>query len=436
MARTRTLHWQPFSGGAWKTRLICLALGVLFIAFALGLTARAQSDYAFISLDAESHEFSLQAGSVLSFNATYGVIAPQPLLIKTVLPSVPEVKVDGSAVPTLTNISFSRVFTVKVSPVAQPGTYVLPIVIQSQFQGQALYDQEVIRVNVVPNQGGIFTTTPYYNVPPLIANAALSKQAVALTRNEHAFIDVSFRNIGSASDFELYVNPFTLPFDVSFDSPVALHVGLNETFHTVLSVDTNAGTPFGTYVFTVMARDIPSGKTFFLGTVQVIVFPVYTVDAFVPFESIEVPLNGSQDVVLTIHNTSLAPQAWTLVSSADFAVLDQRQVSLEAGSQAEIQVHVKPVKPGLLPVRITLNGPSSRVVEFLVIVPTPVQGTPNSVAGTGLTGLVSGASAVLLGLLVILLIALLVYVIPRYREHQAKAEQAEKETLARIGGKA
>ncbi len=413
-----TLFWLAKRLLTNPLRIFLVALGVVTLAFSM--QGHAYTANAPVQLHVETNELTLQQGSELPLNLRVqlpnGLQRPAHLSFDILYPA-PELNVDGQLNDIDTYISLNRQMRIRANPGAQPGDYVVQVILRTILDNRVYANKETILVHVVPKTAVTYFTSPYTTAPPSIANIAFSQTNVSLHRNENAEFSVSFLHKGSATDYLVRLSEQPIGIQVRLTNDIHRFVENNQSVTAFVEVSTDSKTPFQNYPLRLEVYNLVTGEKTFLGTVLVRVEKQTNLELSVPFREYLVAQNGTRETFLTITNAEFNEEDVVIETSSSLVQPGSHIVHLpsKASVSIPIVIYAGEEMGGRTETIYVMNPSFSKTVSFIVRTveklpeqPVPSDENVSGVSGIG-TGLISGAFSPILGILILIIAALLIF---------------------------
>ncbi len=348
---SRAIRYHPL-------RTFCVALGLFLVLFSTQVHA---VGYAPFGAALSTNELQLQPGTELPIKVNVIVPTGGNIPVSFSVQSASGITLDGQLHPIAANYPFSRNLMVKAASNAKLGSYVLILNVNMVQDGVTHTYALPLHVNVVPKADVSFFTSDDSTASPFISSPQISPSALVMKRNESTSVVVSFRNNGSATDYEI-VTDYVLGLQIRVHNPTHRLVFPGQTVSSVIDIQSSPDSPFQEYIIGVRARNMVTNESFSLGHVNAKLVQSVNVMAAFPFNSVELPPNGRVDANLTISNLEYGDVDVVLQSDSSAIQLSSTLVHIPQQSSVSI------------PVVITGDAsPSSRVETIYVMTPTSTQ---------------------------------------------------------------
>lgn len=387
-----------------KVKWVYLAVGIALVLFSIAGHA--------LSFDASvpGAPFVLQQGSSISFDASILIDSDHPLTIHFDAKDNPFVKLDGQLGSTLSQDSFSRQLKIIVSPLAPVGEYHLILDISANDGSYSTVQEKDFQVNVVQKTGSYYSTTPNTNIPPFISTVQFSKTQLNMDRDQTDFVQVSFTNSGSLTDFHVFFVQDPAEFSAVIQNPYLLRLAMGESQQVLIQFDTNASTKLGNELLILMAQDVASGKQFQLGTIALAVQSRFDARAFSEKTVYQLTEGQTLDSFITVDNRSTSAQQFHLISNSEMIQFSDGNdfTTVPAKTIQKIPFQIVGKNAGIAAARIGLNAESnSLILDFTVkVIPAPKNNSnsPSSIQNQ-VSGLIGGSNSFFLGLIALVILA-------------------------------
>src|SRR3989338_5038774 len=224
----------------------------------------------YLSMEVSPARVEMQQGSTYPISATYGVEgASQLATVYTEARDYPKVQLTGDFSPIKMQDTYAFDYGIEVAEDAFPGIYNLEMSIKAADEfGREMSASEVIVVEVSESSDYLYTTSANSNISPIISAVKFSNPALIMAKNDNESTIVSFRNSGSASDFNVVF--FNIPegIDLSATPPIAYNVCMNCTYGIYINVRSKASLQLGNYEIGFPLLDFATNLQFNLAKLQ------------------------------------------------------------------------------------------------------------------------------------------------------------------------
>ena len=346
-------------------KLFFAFVGIALIIYAS--TANALS----LSLQVTPDRLEMQQGSTYSISATYGVEgASQLTTVYTEARDYPKVQLTGDFSPIKMQDTYAFDYGIEVAPDAFPGIYNLEISIKATDEfGREKSASGIIVVEVSESSDYLYTTSANSNISPEISAVNFSNPALIMAKNDNASTIVSFRNSGSASDFNIVF--FNVPegIGLSANPLIAYNVCMNCTYGIYINAKSSADLQPGNYGIGIALLDVATNLQFNLGELAILAKPFYDAKIEVPYAIYALSAGTDANSAVLIMNTGYDALHFALTSGSELIQLQSNAIDVKAGESANLPFTIKTAQstlPGIYSARIYFNGEISRVAEFNV----------------------------------------------------------------------
>lgn len=325
----------------------------------------------YLGMQATPNSIEMQQGSTYPISATYVIEGAEQLTtVYAEAKDYPEVKITGDFSPIKMQDSYTFDYGIDVAEDAFPGIYNLEMKIKATDEfGRERSASEVIVVKVSEASDYLYTTSPNSNISPEISAVKFSNPALIMAKNDNGSTVVSFRNSGSAADFNVVF--FNVPegIDLSANPKIVYNVCMNCAYSIYISARSNADLLPGNYGIGVALLDLATNMQFNLGELEILAKPFYAAEINVPYAVYALNAGTDANSVALLTNTGYDALHFALTSSSELVQLQSNAIDVDAGESAGLPFTIKTAQstlPGIYAARIYFNGEISRVVEFSV----------------------------------------------------------------------
>lgn len=325
----------------------------------------------YLSMEVSPARVEMQQGSTYPISATYGVEgANQLTTVYTEAGDYPKVQLVGDFSPIKMQDSYTFDYGIEVAEDAFPGIYNLEMKIKAADEfGRGRSASGVIVVEVSESSDYLYTTSANSNISPIISAVKFSNPALIMAKNDNESTIVSFRNSGSASDFNVVF--FNVPegIDLSANPLIAYNVCMNCTYSIYINAKSNSGLQPGNYGIGIALLDLATNLQFNLGEIAILAKPLYDAKIDVPYAVYALNSGTDSNSSVLITNTGYDALHFALTSSSELIQLKSNAIDIGAGESSSLPFTIRAAQgalPGIYPARIYFNGEISRVVEFTV----------------------------------------------------------------------
>ncbi len=396
---------------------------LLIVGFVLVLSAAGMHAYSSFPVSISTNELELQANSELPVQidvqtpygknafVSFDVDYPSSVL-----------SIDGELNSISTSFPIQRIMRVRALWDANPGIYVVKLMVHVKMDGQVFTETKFITVHVSPSSQVTYFTSPNSTFAPQVSSVVFSNENIVLQRNENASFSVSFVNKGSATDYLVRLAEHPIGITVHTTNDIHRFVEKNEGVTTFFEVSTSSFSPFEITPLRIESYDLVSGEKTFLGTVIVQVNEVSNIEMSIPFHEFVVEENDSIYSYVTLQNTEYSDVDLILESSSSLVEIQSRQVHIPSKSSLSVPLLIR-ASPFVGTRSETVFVMNSKITEqFSFVVTTVKKGTlpvlvdvnAGTDAPSSASGLVAGVLSPLVGLLIVV-VAVLLIVSSRFR---------------------
>ncbi len=324
-----------------------------------------------LNLVANPAQIDMQQGTEYTIDMAYGIYdARQLTAVYTEISDYPKVRLLGNSTPIKMQDSYTFNYTVDVAEDAFPGIYNLEMGIRANDEfGRERSASEVIVVRVSEASDYLYTTSPNSNISPSISAVKFSNPALIMAKNDNASTIVSFKNSGSAADFNVVF--FNVPegIDLSANPLIAYNVCMNCEYSIYITAKSNESLQPGNYGIGVALLDLATNLQFNLGELAILAKPLYDAKIDVPYAVYALNAGTDANSVVLVNNTGYDALNFTATSNSELIQLQQKAIDVDAGESINVPFTIRAAQstlPGIYAARIYFNGEISRVVEFNV----------------------------------------------------------------------
>ena len=325
----------------------------------------------YLSMEVSPARVEMQQGSTYPISATYGVEgASQLATVYTEARDYPKVQLTGDFSPIKMQDTYAFDYGIEVAEDAFPGIYNLEMSIKAADEfGREMSASEVIVVEVSESSDYLYTTSANSNISPIISAVKFSNPALIMAKNDNESTIVSFRNSGSASDFNVVFFNVPKGIDLSANPPIAYNVCMNCTHSIYITAKSSAGLQPGNYGIGIALLDLATNLQFSLGEISILAKPFYDAKIDVPYAVYALGAGTDSNSAVLITNTGYDALHFAMTSSSELIQLQSNAIDVGSGESTSLPFAIKASQgtlPGIYSARIYFNGEISRVAEFNV----------------------------------------------------------------------
>jgi hypothetical protein len=363
----------------------------------------------FVQAEPLTHtEFELQPGSSYEFNLVYFLNAPEYLQVESEVFGHDKVRLDSGAVGShyfkLKNGQINFPSRIEVDYGTAPGKYSLELAASYELKGVTYVKVQAFKVKVVERtESYYYTTDSGRNIAPKLENVNFSPSNVLLTRLDSAFVRLKFTNSGSLTDYRIHaLNPCST-LEVEVLDANQFRVGEADV---LIKIHANQTTEEGACPIKVYADDLGSSTNHLLGTINVLIKPIYSLNISLPVSSVELDAGEEKKLQVAVQNPSNFPQDVFISTNNENVVFEQSQISLVPHETKNLTFTVKASEIPFT-ARLSFDGQATRHVFLHVNMPESnlnLEGVNQSMVDiTGFT-VIDDTLSVVLGFIVVMIL--------------------------------